>query len=581
MTMRKQNSDKIPIGNLISFLHDSRFRFSKTDNQQKIGILTELADRKIIDPSSLIKYHDTLCLMQAYPGNAAISGRVNSELGRFIERIDLFKRINGDDDTRIDDTGMVNTTINYPYSFIISRWLLANFGADIDIDMDDYAEKENDPLSGILSILAIYPENDGIDDEDISSVEWIDKARGANRSALAWLLTRLDTANIPFSVKQHLYDTAELGLAWNLVSSDSSRTLAHKPAKKIFYQQSALKKIRVDLRNTPKKTCPAIKLVSKKQGGMVIERLIKALLPRHRELYPVLYANPAEVYETSPGRGLTIYIPGMRPDDRMPLETNYSALLVKNGVPIGYGIAVLLFGRCEIAINVFDTFRSGEATVIFDHFFRVFYHHFGAREFIMRKWQVGHENEEGLKSGSFWFYHKLGFRSIDPKIGDMAKAEMDKINKDKSYRTDLKTLKKLALSDMVINLGSERRKPYQELRVADIGMAVTRMIAQRFDGEGVKAERSALRKIKKALGNPGLGQWNRSEKLQFARFSTLLAVIPDLADWKAIEKQRLLKIIRAKAAEEEKNYVGLLQSHSIFKTALEKISRNLAEPVIH
>src|SRR3989304_2951445 len=113
----------------------------------------------------------------------------------------------------------------------------------------------------------------------------------------------------------------------------------------------------------------------------------------------------------------------MRPLDRMPLEVNYSALLMKNGVPIGYGIAVLFFDQCEIAINVFDTFRSAEASVIFDHFFRVFYHHFGGRAFLMRRWQVGYENEEGLQSGSFWFYFKLGFRPIDPKTNALALEE--------------------------------------------------------------------------------------------------------------------------------------------------------------
>ena len=525
-----------------------------------------------MNPSTLIRYHDSLCFMQAYPGSAAVLNLVNSELGVFNARIEQFKRKNGDDDNRLDDTSIVGTRINYPYSYIMSRWLLSNFSADIDIDWEDYAGKEDDPLSGILSILALYPENDGIDDEEISTIEWIEKARGANQTSLAWLLNRLHSAEIPNHIRQILYDDAELGLTWNLGSSDSSRTLARRKTEGIFYQKDTMRKSRIDLRNTPGKASPELNLVSRRQGVVVVNRLIKALLTRHRELYPVLYANPGEVYETSPGRGLTIHILGMRPDDRMPLETNYSALLIKNGAPIGYGIAVLFFERCEIAINVFDTFRSGEASIIFEHFFRLFYHHFGAREFIMRKWQVGHENEEGLKSGSFWFYYKLGFRSIDPAIDKLAAVEMRKIKADKLYRSELKTLKKLAMNDMVINLGPTRQKPYKELRVADIGMAVTRMIADKYDGDGALANEFSISESMAALNDPDLRSWNRSERLQFSRFCPILAAIPGLAGWNSADKQQLLDIIRARGADGEKEYVRLTQSHTKLRSTLEKLA---------
>jgi hypothetical protein len=221
---------------------------------------------------------------------------------------------------------------------------------------------------------------------------------------------------------------------------------------------------------------------------------------------------------TSPGRGLEIYMVGMKPENRMPLETNYSGLLIKNGVPIGYAISVLLFERCEIAINVFDTFRSGEASIIFNHFFRVFYHHFGGRAFLMRKWQVGHENEEGLQSGSFWFYYKLGFRAIDPNVNNLAKAEAAKIGKDNSYRSDIRTLKKLALSDLLVDLRPKPRRPFSELLVSDIGMAVTDDIARNFGGDGRRALRNSLKAVSSALGIRFPGKLAANELLAFERF---------------------------------------------------------------
>ena len=574
LIMGKIDFTKTATGELITSLDNSKYSYLKDDSDKKISILKELANRKIKSPSVIINFHEILCFIQAYPGNAAISGMVDSSLSDFYRRINLFKEINGPEDDRIDETGMVDTLIRYPYSYNMARWLSEHFLSDIDIDWDDYSENERDPISGLLNLLALYVENDGIDNEDITSQEWVEKARGKNQTSLAWLLGRMEAANIPDSLKQYLYDNAEIGLKWNLGFSDASRTLARVPVKPVFYQRSELKKSRVDLRNAWRKTGPAIKPLSAETGRTVINRLIKALLPRHRELYPVLFANPHEVYETSPGRGLRIYILGMNPENRMPLETNYSALLVKNGVPIGYGIAVLFFDQCEIAINVFDTFRSGEASIIFDHFFRVFYHNFGARAFIMRKWQVGHENEEGLRSGSFWFYHKLGFRSIAPDIARLAESEAKKIRGNRSYRTDLKTLKKLALSDMVIDLRAKPRKPFEEIRVADIGMALTEAIARDYDGDIKKAEKSLNLNVEKCLGNPNRASWNNAEKLQLARWNPLLGIIPDLRHWNRSEKIALLAVIRSRGALRERRYVRLLQAHSRLRTALEEISRS-------
>jgi hypothetical protein len=572
--MTKKPSPAAGTNDLIESLSNLKFLFSPSDSKRKIAIIEKLIERKLRNPRSIIKYHDTLCFLQAYPDNATLLRLVDDELADFAGRIGYFREINGADDDRLDDTGMVDTTIHYPYNIHMARWLLDNYGPSVDIDWDDYSEKEADPISGLLNIFAIYMENDGVDDENLSTEDWIAKSMATNQTSLSWLFERLDRIKIPFEIKQYIYDNFELTLKWLLGRTRAARTLAKNPPRKIYFQKVPLKKQKIDLRKSVKKACPALSLLPAKVGSRIISTLIQAQLPRHRELYPVLYADPSEAYLTSPGRGLEIYVLGMRADDRMPLETNYSALLVKNGVPIGYGIAVLFFERCEIAINIFDTFRSGEASLIFEHFFRVFYHHFGGRAFLMRRWQVGHENEEGLKSGSFWFYFKLGFRSIDPRISELAEAEWSRIRQDKAYRTDIKTLKRLALSDLVIDLRSEGEKPYEELLVTKIAFALTRMIAEKYGGDGRKAESDSIRFAKSLLGAGNLKSWTASERLQFRRWSPLLALIPDLPEWRISEKRHLLRIIRSKAARGEKEYVRLLQDHRRLHRALTALARN-------
>jgi len=553
---------------LVNRLADLKMSYSRNDAASKAAIIRGLMEAIIPNPGLLEKYHETLCFMQAYPDNSEILKLVDSELSAFHRRVDRLRR--GRRWTRaLDDTGIAGTTIHYPYNLRTTRWLFERFGQAIDVDWDDYDEKSSDPLSGLLPLFALYVENDGIDDEDLGTVDWIRMAAG-KKNLLAWLVGRLEKLGIPFDTQQYIFDNAELLLKWDLGISRGSRTLAKMPPAKTYFQRAPLKKQRIDLHESVRKGPPDLQPLTQRQAAERIETLIRALLPRHRELYPATFANPREVYVTSPGHGLDIYFFGMLPGYRMPLESNYAALIIKNGVPIGYGISILFFDRCEIAINVFDSFRSGEASAIFQHLVRVFYHHFGGRDFLMRRWQLGYENEEGIKSGSFWFYYKLGFRSLDQGTDCLAQEEWRKITADRNYRSSEKVLKKLALSDMHISPGRKSEKPYKELRVTELAFAVTRMIAERFDGDRQKAHKHALSKVLAAGLRPG--KLSAEEREQFERFAPLLSLIDDLSSWSTPEKKELLGIIEAKAGISEMEYIHRLQDHQRLRAALEKVA---------
>ena len=72
------------------------------------------------------------------------------------------------------------------------------------------------------------------------------------------------------------------------------------------------------------------------------------------------------------GRGLKILLVGVIPEFRLPLEAYYSFLVLKNGVPVGYGGGGPVFDRLEIAGNIFETFRQGESVYIFSQVFRTY-----------------------------------------------------------------------------------------------------------------------------------------------------------------------------------------------------------------
>jgi hypothetical protein len=65
-------------------------------------------------------------------------------------------------------------------------------------------------------------------------------------------------------------------------------------------------------------------------------------------------------------------------------------------------------------LQTFQSFRGGEAAFVFGT------HACGDRvasarnRSLLEPYHSGHRNEEGIESGAWWFYYKLGFAHVTP-----------------------------------------------------------------------------------------------------------------------------------------------------------------------
>jgi hypothetical protein len=129
----------------------------------------------------------------------------------------------------------------------------------------------------------------------------------------------------------------------------------------------------------------------------------------------------------------------------------------KNGVPVGY-VEVLWprgkkGGRMEVGFNLYYTFRQGETAWLYARLLKLFRERFRVTSFVIDPYQLGHENEEAIESGSFWFYYKLGFRSESPEVAHLAEREWQRIAAHPQHRTRPAMLRRLATAPMVYNCG--------------------------------------------------------------------------------------------------------------------------------
>ncbi len=556
----------------LELLGSVKNHFTPADRETKVDCLRALRDREVRDVPSLIRLHESLCFLRAYPDGPEVLRSVEEALGGFAARVDLLKASGRPSERKkLRDTGIVHTTVYYPYPHVIAKWLVEHFPRDVELDWEDDAGI--DRIRAMLPFAVAYAENDALDDEGISLRDWVTAAKGKGEvSDIQWLLEALDRSTLPPEILRTMYDGAELLLGWELRDPAASRTLAKFPTGRIFYHTGPLLRGQMDFWGAVRKPLPALRPASRQTAGALIHLFRAALSARNRELHPLLYANPQDVLVADVGRGLRIVLVGVLPGFRLPLEGYYCFLVLKNGVPVGYGGGGPLLDRLEIAGNIFESFRQGESVHIFSQVFRVYHQLCGSQVFLVPRYQVGYENEEALQSGAFWFYHKLGFRPEDPEILRLSEAEHGRIKADPTYRSSPATLERLAQSDLSFSLVAGGRQACQVVQPGRLGLLVTQHIRERYHGDRAAAVASATRQVARSLGIPARRSWPAAERMALERLSPILALIPDLPRWTVAQKRALVRVVRAKGGPRESEFVRLLRGHAHLARSLQALA---------
>jgi hypothetical protein len=225
----------------------------------------------------------------------------------------------------------------------------------------------------------------------------------------------------------------------------------------------------IDLRKVLAEPSPKLQKLSRQQGEKALDMARDASTIRYRELYGFTHGDPQNIYRAELGRGVEIFLFGLPPEKRLPLRTYHALMIYKNGVPIGYFEGLSLFERMESGFNLYYTFRDGETAWLYARILNVMHHFARVTSFSLDPYQIGFENEEGIESGAFWFYRKLGFRPTQPEALQLALKEEERIRTRKGYRTSRTTLRKLARSPMIFELDEKRSGDWDNFQIRKIG----------------------------------------------------------------------------------------------------------------
>jgi len=555
---------------LLEQLDSLKLTFSASSGERIERLLKRLERESVTDAESLITLHESLLFLRAYPQSATIVDKTESLLRAFSQRVEE-AAARDQDLSSLDHpelSGVAGRDVADTFGYFIVGGLVARYPRQVEFYWE-WFEDENRLGQTWPRFLPLL-EEDAFVEANIPYRSWLQAARNGT-AEIVWLLKRFEKLPLRPIAKAELYDSQKLYVQWwppYRVTRTGMRLPAKLRSANTFYHREPLLQRRdVSFRDELSKPNFELERLSQVDGETLLNLARDASTVRYRELYGFTHGDPGRVMKVHLGRGVDLFVISLPPGARLPLRAYHAAMIFKNMVPVGYFEGLSLFERMESGFNLYYTFREGETAWLYARTLAVMRQLVGVTTFVLDPYQVGFENEEGIESGAFWFYRKLGFRSTDPRLQEMTEKEEEKIRERTTYRTPPATLRKLAVSPMIFELKPTRVGDWDRFHGREIGFAVQREMARGFKGDAREMRSAALRFAERLL-KPNTDSFSEIEKKIFSDFAVVLLLIRDLEEWKQQEKQMLLQIIQTKAGADEGKYLRLMQKHAKFRRAV-------------
>lgn len=555
----------------LSKLEGSKLRHGRGGATPVETLLGSLKAARFGDAETLVRFHDALLFLRAFPQSQRVvqlTGSLLAGIGAQVARL----RESGADMDLFDSeqfSGVAGTVITDAFTYEVARWLVQHYPKQLSVewDLDEQGRQMAVSLPRFVPLLA----DDSLVEADTPYLDWMDGAAGGKEQVLPWLLQRLEDAPQTMLQKTTWYDALKIDVTWRLGDSAASRTHARRnPRKMYFHREPLIRRNQISLESEMRASALPIRKLKQREGEEVLDMVRDALTVRYRELYGTTRGDPDSVVEADVGRGVHIFLWGLPPDRRLPLRAYCAGFTLKNGVPINYIEGISLFDWMEVGFNTFYAFRDGETAWIYSKVLHLLHQVTSVTCFSVYPYQLGDQNEEAIKSGAFWFYRKLGFRPGRPELLALTQREEAKMLSQPTHRTSASTLRKLAAGHVFYEFGNGPRGLWDSFSVRNIGLAVQKCMAEEFNGdpESMCRVTSAALAVNLRVDPRG---WSPLEQAAFKDFAFVLSLVPDLRSWTANQKQALIAIIRSKSAADESAYLRQVQQHHALKEALVRL----------
>ena len=560
-------NDMASLSTALEHLESLREEFGVRAASEKLRLLSILEHKSLSRSSEVERLHEALCFARAWPDSPILLASVNRMLKKFVDRKDL--KIFADE---LADTGIAGTDIRFRFYFATARWLAEHWGDALHIDWERF--EAADQLSNQLQFLALFSERAALEQFMYDAEEWIDRMRGEGETDAVFLISRFSALRAGESLRESVYEKLDPPFQLSPLATTPARTLEYVRPKKIQYQKRSINRNGVDLRRAATMRI-RIEIVHRKQATRLVDLAKSAMVSRLRDLDAIAYASVDDVMRVHCKSGIQIVLLGMLPEKRYLLECEYGYLILRNGVVVGYGTGTGLFASCQIAFNLFPTYRGVATTELYLCVLATFQRLFNADTFPVDCYQIGADNEEAIDSGAWWFYIRMGFRPRDTEAKELTKAELRRARK-KGYRTTKRTLRRLAEYPLFFSLASKRHDVLGTVCTDSASLGVIDYVSQNFGSQREAGLRRCSRELAEDLGADSVSSWSTDEQLMWHRLSPFIAAMGGVATWPKADRDALIEVIRAKGGVHEAEYANLFDAHIRLRRAVAEFANNAA-----
>ncbi|MBI4952036.1 MAG: hypothetical protein HY908_08380, partial [Myxococcales bacterium] len=450
----------------------------------KLARLAALASASLRTAPEVERLHEILCFLRAYPDDAALLAAVEERLAAFEARRDLRRRA-----PALADTGIAGTAIHFRFFAPQARRLARRFPRELSIDWSSFDGAGR--LGRLFPLLTLYAERAAFDDPRTGARAWLRRFATGEGDA-AFLLRAWDALPADEMTRSAFYEDLDPPLRLRPGPGTPARTREKLAPLPVVFQTEPLSRARPALREELGRPPVSVRGLSAREAEPFIELARDTMVTRARDLEVFEYAHPDDVRLVDAGHGFQLACMGVLPERRSLLEAVYAFLMLKNGVAVGYALCSALFGSSEVAYNVFQTFRGGETAWMFGRLLAAIHGLFGSDAFAIDPYQLGHGNDEGLRSGAFWFYQKLGFRPRAPALVRRMEQELERMRRRPGYRSPRPTLKVLASAYAFWQPAAPRDDVLGALAPSNVALHVSRHLTLRFGADRDRARLSCL-----------------------------------------------------------------------------------------
>jgi len=531
----------------LATLERHKDRFGAGAAATKLVLLARLDGTRLRTPRQVERLHEALCFMRAYPGDAVVLAAVEHVLERFARRADLHRHR-----AALAGSGIAGTTIPFRFFWPSARWLAERWPDRLTLDRSDGAAEE--AIARALPLLVTQAEGAALRELDLPGYAALDRLRGRATDA-AFLARRVAAMPGDSFTREAFFDAIDASFALAPGEDSPARTHAKLAFAPVVFGDAPIRRGRPDLRAELRRPPRAVKRLSSQAGRAVVDLGRAQMATRERDIDGFAYGDGRDAWLVDDGDGLAFTLNGVVPERRAVVPATYGAMTLRNGVPIAYLQADVAGRSAALSYHAFATFRGGEAAYATSRMFAMLHHVLGATSFTLDPYQLGKGNEDGIESGAWWFYYKLGFRPRAAAVKRAMRGELARLAANPRHRSSPATLRKLAEGHLVFD--ADPRHPVPLPPLAAIGMR----IAERLAAPGARdhVQREAMR----ITGLRSLGRWTAAERLAWQRWSPLLLALPGVTRWSARKRRALVRVARAKGGISERDFLERFNAHPL------------------